>query len=142
MIRGGVMSTRWTHSLVDPIVCQAETILGQTKARNLVINPDLLGEARWEILLHAFIASGRSRKCDHEVLSNELQISLPKTQHWIERLVSHGMLTQDGPFVAITPSAQEKVLTVLNAYLRDPIHECGGDDGLLHFSSGLVPQSE
>ena len=129
------MIAGWTQELGDPILEQAERILNRRQARRLVIDPDLLGEPGWDILLCAFIAMAKGRVCLVENLERELELSPSVARRWIGRLAARQMIDDNGMTVSITQTAGETVRTLLGAQVDELRSDHAGDDGLLRFSS-------
>lgn len=136
------MKTGWTYKLVDPLVVQAEKIFAQRQARNLVIDPDLLGEPGWDILLCAFIANGRERYCTPKDLAQELRLSQAMTDRWIAILESRDLIESCELGIRASEKADQLLRTMFGAQLRELSQELGGGDGRLYFSSGNGTKSK
>ena len=110
---------------VDPLVLQAEKILAQRKTRALTIDPDLLGEPGWDILLSAFIAAGKGHACRIDMLAMDLHLSVGLTQRWIALLVDRDMLESRDNLVVLTSKAEKALRDMFKAQLHDLMREIG-----------------
>ncbi|KEO91378.1 hypothetical protein EH31_01570 [Erythrobacter longus] len=138
----GDTSKGWTDRLGDPVVAQAERLFAYRQERIQLIDPELLGEPGWDILLYAFITAGSSRVCRPEALAKELRLSSDAIRNWIERLAERDLLQDCGATTRITPHGEAIMRRLLNAHLKDMARELGAGDGLIQFSSGSVPEGE
>lgn len=132
----------WTDTLTDTAIVQAERVFAHRKARSQILGSDLFGEPAWDILLYAFIASGNSRVCVAGRLAEELDISVNDMRCWIERLSEQGLIEDHGVTISITTSAQTKIRQLLNAHVREVMHDFGAGDGVIQFSSVGMSESE
>ncbi|MEP0392526.1 MAG: hypothetical protein ABJ205_07485 [Erythrobacter sp.] len=129
---------RWTDGLVDPLIVQAERFLTSRQVRDKTLGPDLFGEPAWEILLSTFIAAGHSRVCVVQPLAYELHLAKSDMRNWIVRLSERGLIEDLGVTIAITPRAEAMMRDTLAAHHRSFAQDFGGENGLLHFSSGRI----
>lgn len=136
------MSSDWKQAFADPIVLQAEKILSQRQTRNLVIDPDLLGEPGWDIILSAFIATGKSKICTAGSLATDLDLSLSVVNRWINLLTERDMIQVDGLKVSISPNADGKLRKMFGAQMQALFKELNGISGALHAANSDVPYAE
>ena len=98
--------------LIDPLVLQAEKILTQRQSRMLMLDPDLLGEPGWDILLAAYIAGGKGHACMVDQMAADLNLSERLAQRWVAILAEHDLLESRDNLVVLTTKA-EKILSDL-----------------------------
>jgi hypothetical protein len=104
---------------VDPLLSQAEKIFLQRQARALVIDPDLLGEPAWDILLCAFIAYRKGTVCKQDEIAEEINISLSVASRWVSLLSTRGMLVQKGDFFVISEETEHRLSAMFKAQIND-----------------------
>lgn len=107
----------------DPLVLQAEKIFEQRQARNLVIDPDLLGEPGWDILLCAFIAGGKGSGCRADVLCRDLGLTPRVMQRWIDLLEDRGMIETNGKLLVLTRRAEGVMRNMFSAQIKELMQE-------------------
>ena len=110
----------WTG---DPLILQAEKIFAQRQTRSTVIAAELLGEPGWDILLMAFIASGKGGGCERDAIAAELGLSETLMHRWIDLLVCRGMLEVSDSMIVLTDKAERKMRKLFSAQLQDLLRD-------------------
>lgn len=113
----------WSGKAMDPLVLQAQTILAQRLARLKVIDPDLLGEPGWDILLMVFIATGKGNACKIDTLGGELGLSEITTARWVAVLAERNMLEVDGNLATLSDKTERTMRVLFSAQLDDLLHK-------------------
>lgn len=110
----------------DPVASQAERILVQRQTRAQVIDPELLGEPGWDILLCAFIAHRRGLVCRQDDVAKKIDLSVPVTKRWVDLLAIRGMLVQRNDFFEISEQAERKLHRMFELQIREAVEALAG----------------
>lgn len=113
----------------DPVLEQAEKILAQRQSRALVIDPDLLGEPGWDILLCAFIAHRRGLVCKLREVASEIGLGISTAKRWIDLLSLRDMLIQKGDFFVISEDTERKLATMFKLQIKQAIESISAFEG-------------
>jgi hypothetical protein len=105
----------------DPLLDQAETIFSQRQSRALMIDPEILGEPGWDILLCAFIAHRKGKVCSLNNVASEISSSLSTTKRWVELLTLRKFLVEKDGFFAITEEAEHKLSIMFKKQIKEVI---------------------
>jgi len=118
----------------DFLLVQAERVFTQRQTRRLVIDPDILGEPGWDILLCAYIAFRKGSPCRSETVANEIGLSAATTKRWIDILTERDLLIQEGGHFAISIGAEAKLSGLFSRQINEalqayglPTNKRGGD---------------
>lgn len=103
----------------DPLLCQAERIVSQRKLRNLTIDPDLLGEPGWDILLLAYVAHRRGSSCTIAQVADELNASSALVTRWVSALTARNLLVSNQISFSISDLAECKISDLLEHNIRE-----------------------
>lgn len=115
-------STEQFHQrAADPILDQAEKILSQRQSRALMIDPEVLGEPGWDILLCAFIAHRKGLVCNLSDVAGEIGLSPSTTRRWIDILAVRELLVQREDFFTISEGAELKLSTMFKKQINEII---------------------
>ncbi|MCR2834803.1 hypothetical protein [Parerythrobacter lacustris] len=106
----------------DLLRIQAERILSQRQARGLMIDPTVLGEPGWDILLCAFIAKRKGVSCCLEEVAGQINLSIGLTERWLTLLVSRDMLVQKGQFFQLSEITNRSLTRMLVAQIEELHH--------------------
>ena len=106
-------------SLDDPVVRQAEKILAQRKARSLVIDPSVLGEPGWDILLSYFIAGHSERQPLAHEIATELGLSSAVMLRWRHALVDKGLLDKIGEKFQINAEVDTRLRALFTLQIKE-----------------------
>ena len=136
------MRAVWTHKLTDPLVNHAEKMFTHRQARHTLIDPDILGEPAWDILLAAFIAKGRESVCQGENLQEELRLTPSQFRRWVGVLVERDLLQEQEMIIDLSIKGEDIMRQTLSQSVSERPMEADGDFGLLSFSSGPGSDTE
>lgn len=96
----------------DPVLEQAEKIFAQRQSRSLIIDPDILGEPGWDILLCAFIAHHKGTNCSLDEVADKIGLSVSTASRWVDLLALREFLFQKDGFFSISEEAELKLSTM------------------------------
>lgn len=105
----------------DPLLFQAEGILSHRKLRNLTIDPDLLGEPAWDILLLAYVAHRRGSSCTIAQVAVELNASSALVARWVSALTARNLVVSNQISFSISDLAECKVSDLLEQQIREMV---------------------
>ena len=103
----------------DPLLDQAVRIFSQRQSRGMVIDPSVLGEPGWDILLYAYIAHHKGVVCEVDVVAGEVGLSRSLTRRWVDILSLRDLVIQKDALFAI----REETEMTLSAMFKTQISE-------------------
>lgn len=109
----------------DPLLVQAEKVLAQRQARATLIDPDLLGEPGWDILLCAFIACRKGEKCHKDAIARQVGVSTLTASRWMNLLEDRHMIESQYGAVALTDEGEAKLASLFSAQMKELMREFG-----------------
>lgn len=104
-----VSTEQFLKRAADPILDQAEIIFSQRQMRAVSIDPEILGEPGWDIMLCAFIAHRKGLVCTLGDVAGEIGLSPATTKRWIDLLTLREFLVQKEDFFTISEGAELKL---------------------------------
>lgn len=112
-----VSTEQFLKRAADPILDQAEIIFSQRQSRGILIDPEILGEPGWDILLCAFIAHRKGLVCTLSDVAREIGLSPVTAKRWIDVLTDRDFLVQKEDFFTISEGAELKLSSLFKRQL-------------------------
>lgn len=121
------MREQFRATATDPLLVQAERVLSQRQARRMVIDPDVLGEPGWDILLCAYIAHRKGNYCSLGAVASEIGLNAQTTKRWVDLLTLRELLIQENDLFAINDDAEAKLSTLFSRQINEMLQAMGLD---------------
>lgn len=121
------MREQFQAMAADPLLVQAERVLSQRQARHMVIDPDVLGEPGWDILLCAYIAHRKGNYCRLDAVASEIGLNVQTTKRWVDLLTLRELLIQRNDLFAISDDAEVKISSLFSRQINEMLQALGLD---------------
>lgn len=101
---------------------QAEKVFAQRQARAFLIDPRLLGEPAWDLLLCSFISFRKGEAFDLQATARTLCLSIETAIRWACVLEDRELFQRSGNLFSISKKAEAKLGILFGAQIKELAH--------------------
>lgn len=107
---------------LDPQLEQAEKIFAQRQARAFLLDPRLLGEPAWDLLLCSFISHRKGEPFDLPTTARTLGLTIETALRWACVLEDRELFMRSGTRFTISTKAESKLGLLFRAQINELAH--------------------